>query len=250
MISITRTPRAASRFLIAIICLCILARTATAQATPALKLIPMPREVQAAKLLPLERGILIRNASRDADDRFTMEDLRATLKERGIPARTAGSVIELLRANTPTARALLASAHISFEPAMHDEGYVILPRRRGLAVIAETAAGLFYGAQTVKQLVIVGEAPGDGAADRTNALLQTATIRDWPALAHRGLDDDLSRGPVPTLEFQKRQVRSLAAYKINIYSPYFEHTLQYSASPLVAPPGGSMSPADVAELIR
>ncbi len=54
-----------------------------------------------------------------------------------------------------------------------------------------------------------------------------STIKDWPALPHRGLDDDLSRGPVPTLEFQKRQVRTLAAYKLNIYSPYFEHTLQY-----------------------
>ena len=124
---------------------------------------------------------------------------------------------------------------------MHDEGYVIVQRRRGLAVIAETSAGLFYGAQTVKQLVV-----GNGK----EALLQTATIRDWPALPHRGLDDDLSRGPVPTLDFQKRQVRTLAAYKLNIYSPYFEHTLQYSASPLVAPPGGSMSPADVAELVR
>ena len=124
---------------------------------------------------------------------------------------------------------------------MHDEGYVILPRRRGLAVIAATSTGLFYGAQTVKQLVI--------RQRQRSADSQTATIRDWPALPHRGLDDDLSRGPVPTLEFQKRQVRTLAAYKLNIYSPYFEHTLAYSASPLIAPPGGSMSPADVAELV-
>ncbi|MGA9716880.1 MAG: family 20 glycosylhydrolase [Acidobacteriaceae bacterium] len=212
-----------------------------AQTTPALKLIPMPREVQAGRLLPLNRGILIRVGSRDAEERFTAEDLRATLKERGIPSRAAGPVVELLRGTTPAGRALLASAHITFDPTMHDEGYVILPRRRGLAVIAETSAGLFYGAQTVKQLVV-----GNGK----EALLHTAIIRDWPALPHRGLDDDLSRGPVPTLEFQKRQVRTLAAYKLNIYSPYFEHTLQYSASPLVAPPGGSMSPADVAELVR
>ncbi len=77
-----------------------------------------------------------------------------------------------------------------------------------------------------------------------------ATIKDWPALPHRGLDDDLSRGPVPTLAFQKRQVRTLAAYKLNIYSPYFEHTLAYAGSPLIAPPGGAMSAADVAELVR
>jgi hypothetical protein len=34
-----------------------------------------------------------------------------------------------------------------------------------------------------------------------------ARIRDWPAMRCRGLDDDLSRDPVPTLEFQKRQIR-------------------------------------------
>ena len=49
-----------------------------AQPAPPLKLIPMPREVQAGKLLPLDRGILIRTGSRDAEDRFTAEDLRAT----------------------------------------------------------------------------------------------------------------------------------------------------------------------------
>ncbi|HEX6494242.1 MAG TPA: family 20 glycosylhydrolase [Acidobacteriaceae bacterium] len=212
-----------------------------AQAASSLKLIPIPREARAGKLLPLDRGMLIRTSSRDPEDRFTAEDLRAALKERGIPVRAAGILIELLRANTSAGHALLASGHISFEPAMHDEGYVIVPRRRGLMVIAATATGLFYGAQTVKQLVI---------GSSKDAELQLATIRDWPALAHRGLDDDLSRGPVPTLEFQKRQVRTLAAYKLNIYSPYFEHTLQYSASPLVAPAGGAISPADVATLIH
>ncbi len=240
MVKIPRASRAALFSFVAIAFLASL-EPLRAQPAPALKLIPMPREVQAGRLLPLNRGILIRVGSRDAEDRFTAEDLRATLKERHIPSGAAGPVVELLRASTSSGRALLASTHLTFDPAMHDEGYVILSRRHGLAVIAETGAGLFYGAQTVKQLVL---------GNSKEAVLQTATIRDWPALPHRGLDDDLSRGPVPTLEFQKRQVRTLAAYKLNIYSPYFEHTLAYSASPLVAPPGGSISAADVAELLR
>ena len=44
-------------------------------------------------------------------------------------------------------------------------------------------------------------------------------------MRYRGFHDDLSRGPVPTLEFQKKELRTFAAYKINVYSPYFEHTL-------------------------
>ncbi|HEY1767010.1 MAG TPA: glycoside hydrolase family 20 zincin-like fold domain-containing protein, partial [Terracidiphilus sp.] len=244
-----RAPRGAGWFFFAAVLFFASLAPVQAQPAPELKLIPLPREVQPGKVLPLGRGIVVRTGSRDAEDRFTAEDLRATLKERGIPSRASGPVVDLLRTNTASGRALLAAAHISFDPAMHDEGYVILPRAHGLAVIAATPAGLFYGAQTVKQLVING-GHGDNGKDAQlqtatlqTATIQTARIKDWPALPHRGLDDDLSRGPVPTLAFQERQVRTLAAFKLNIYSPYFEHTLQYAASPLIAPPGGSMSPA-------
>ncbi len=66
---------------------------------------------------------------------------------------------------------------------------------------------------------------------------------------YRGLSDDLSRGPVDTLEFQKKLIRTLAAYKDNLYSPYFENTQQYASNPLPAPPGGSISAADARELV-
>jgi len=107
-------------------------------------------------------------------------------------------------------------------------------------VVASTAPGIFYGAQTVKQLV-----EGSGSSAR----LQRATVRDWPAMRYRGFHDDLSRGPIPTLEFQKKQMRMLAAYKVNVYSPYYEHTLAYSSNPLPAPPGGAMTPDQVRELV-
>jgi hypothetical protein len=74
-------------------------------------------------------------------------------------------------------------------------------------------------------------------------------VRDWPAMRYRGIDDDLSRGPFPTLEFQKHQIRVFAAFKANIYSPYFEHTLLYPNQPLAAPPGSSLTPAEAKELV-
>ena len=123
---------------------------------------------------------------------------------------------------------------------MAAEGYVILPDGKGLAITAASDAGIFYALQTVKQMV-----EGTGAS----AVLRTATIRDWPAMKYRGLDDDISRGPVPTLEFQKKQIRTIAAYKLNIYSPYFEHTMQYMKHPLMGPPGGTISQAEARELV-
>jgi hexosaminidase len=234
---------------------CIGATHALAQPGPAIKLIPIPREVKAGTVISLDRGLLVRTNSVDPEDRFTAEDLRAAITGRGITARSGAPAIDLVRATSVPGRAWLTATHLTFDPAMHDEGYIIVPHAKGIVVIGATSTGLFYGAQTVKQLIIDGERkggePGRGTGGNgKSAYLATATIRDWPALAHRGLDDDLSRGPVPTLEFQERQVRTLAAYKLNIYSPYFEQSLAYTASPLSAPPGGAMSAADVSELVR
>jgi hypothetical protein len=69
-------------------------------------------------------------------------------------------------------------------------------------------------------------------------------------MKYRGVHDDLSRGPVPTLEFQKKQIRTFAAYKMNVYSPYFENTMQYASNPLPGLPGGSMSKADAEALVE
>jgi hypothetical protein len=41
----------------------------------------------------------------------------------------------------------------------------------------------------------------------------------------------------------------IAAYKLNIYSPYFEHTMQYTGHPLMAPPGGTLTQDQARELV-
>ncbi|HUZ94797.1 MAG TPA: beta-N-acetylhexosaminidase [Edaphobacter sp.] len=215
--------------------LLLLALTTFASAQSSIKLIPMPREVHATADVPLPHGVrIVCAAPCSEEDHFAATDLGTTLQERNISSVSpSGFVIELTRlANHPVA---------DFTAEMKPEGYVISATHNSLTVTAATAEGLFYGAQTVKQLIV-----GDGP----KAVLQAANIRDWPAMKYRGLDDDLSRGPVPTLDFQKKQIRTIAAYKINIYSPYFEHTQQYASNPLMAPPGGSISAADARTLVE
>jgi hypothetical protein len=200
-------------------------------------LIPVPREVRLGATVALPHGVRILcpacPAGADSppgshsEDRFTADDLAESLQSRGILS-SSGFPILLVR----------QSARLP--PEGQAEGYTIFPTPDGLTLSAPTAAGLFYAAQTVKQLI-----EGTGAA----ATLHTATINDWPALRYRGLHDDLSRGPVPTLAFQKKLLRSLAAYKVNVYSPYFEHTMQYTGLPLMAPPGGTLTQAEARELV-
>ena len=204
-------------------------------------LLPAPREAAAGRTIALNNGIAIVCTGCDADDTFATSELTNELAARGLRTAPDAPVrITLARSNSAAGRDALAAGHIQWTPAMNDEGYAIVPTVSGLTVVGATASGVFYGAATVKQLIT-----GNG----TTAILQTATVRDWPAMKYRGLSDDLSRGPVPTFEFQKKQIRTFAAYKINVYSPYFEHTMQYTRDPLSSPPGGSVTPAQARELV-
>jgi hypothetical protein len=68
-------------------------------------------------------------------------------------------------------------------------------------------------------------------------------------MAHRGISDDWSRGPLPNMEFLKREIRTLAAFKYNTFSPYFEHTFAYASTPVAAFPGGAFTPDEARELV-
>lgn len=226
-----------------------------AQSPDSLHLIPIPRDVRPGATLSLAQGVRINcQAPCDAEDTFAIADLTAALNARHIPVVTTASAphIFVARMGTPLGQQTYAeslpagSAPAAAMPAeMQAEGYVLLPDRNGdrvsgIAVTAATSAGIFYALQTVKQLIV-----GEG----TTAQMRTATVRDWPAMRWRGLHDDLSRGPIDTLEFQKKIIRTLAAYKANLYSPYFETTQAYPSNPLGAIPGAAMSPADARELV-
>ena len=183
-----------------------------------LKLIPMPREVKVGATQSLAGGLQINCAAPCAsEDSFAIDDLKAWLAAQGVAINTTSAVnILVTRYGTPLAKSIYNEAASSSATAqsgsatpaempdpMKPEGYAIIPDGKGLALPAASDAGVFYALQTVKQLVT-----GTGA----NAVLHTATIRDWPAMKYRGLDDDLSRGPVTTLDFQKKLIRTIAAY--------------------------------------
>lgn len=213
----------------------LLALTTFSSAQSPLHLIPIPHAVRATGDFSLPNGvqILCSGCASSSDDQFAADDLTETLQSRSIStAAASGFRIELTR--------LAIHPVPNFTDEMKPEGYIITASTSSLTVTAATAEGLFYGAQTVKQLI-----EGNGPS----AILHAADIRDWPAMKYRGLSDDLSRGPVPTLDFHKKQIRTIAAYKLNIYSPYFQHTMQYTGIPLMGPPGGTITQAQARELV-
>lgn len=125
-----------------------------------------------------------------------------------------------------------------FKEELGNEGYELFIDNNQVVLAANTPQGLFYGKQSLIQLI-------RGAQDNT---LQGLHIIDKPAVKYRGVMDDISRGPVPTLEYMKYQIRRFAELKINTLTYYTEHVVRTEKHPEFAPPGGALSIAEWKEL--
>jgi hypothetical protein len=207
------------------------------------KLLPAPREAHLAGEAALPASLSVSVPGHDADDEFAARDLETSAKGAGLSVTDGAAEsyrVTLLRTGSADANGVLARNNLKFDAAMEAEGYVLAVEAHEAFVIGASASGVFYGVQTLKQML-----PALGG----KAVLATGTVRDWPAMKYRGIDDDLSRGPFPTLAFQEHQIQVFAAFKVNVYSPYIEHTLLYPDQQLAAPPGSSLTPAEAAELV-
>jgi hexosaminidase len=121
--------------------------------------------------------------------------------------------------------------------SMGPEGYALSIGQQRLLVLATAERGLFYGVQTLRQLL------------RTQGrLLPALSIRDWPVLPNRGVMLDVSRGKVPTLETLFRLVENLAAYKYNHVQLYIEHPFHFPSHPEIGAGSDPLTADDILAL--
>ncbi|GAC1394109.1 MAG: hypothetical protein NVSMB31_14180 [Vulcanimicrobiaceae bacterium] len=133
------------------------------------------------------------------------------------------------------------SNHPDLTIAVHgpsNQSYRLAVAGTRIAIQAADADGAFYAMMTLAQL-----------PQRSNCRwrLPCVTIADRPALSWRILSDDISRGPLPTMPYFKERIRTIAAFKMNGYSPYMEHVFADPRNPLPAPLDG-ITPAELHEL--
>ncbi len=119
------------------------------------------------------------------------------------------------------------------------EGYVIQCRAQRLVLAANTPTGLFYGSQTVRQLI--------RAYGRR---LPAVTLVDWPVLPSRGVMLDVSRGKVPTRETLFHLVDLLSHLKYNHLQLYVEHTFAFPRHPEIGAGCDPLTPDDIRALDR
>ncbi|HEX8149029.1 MAG TPA: glycoside hydrolase family 20 zincin-like fold domain-containing protein [Pyrinomonadaceae bacterium] len=247
------TRRAALLLLLACLSAHAVANEVRAQKVPAPKaatrpvqIIPAPKSVkQTGEDFPLARGARVVLAdAKSEDDRFAAQDFADDLKETAGVALRVGAgrgKRQILVGPLSNARvgAAVERAGADVPADLNEEGYVLAVTPELVVVAGRSAAGTFYGLQSLKQLV-----RGEGE----QAYVQGARVVDWPSVRWRGLSDDISRGPVPTLEYFKRQIRAEAMFKMNMHSLYMEHVFGSASHPLVAPEGGAVTPAEIREL--
>ncbi len=190
-------------------------------------LLPRPQQVQyESGTLPV-RGLSIRFAmTPTAEDRFAAEQLAARLSAIGqtrILVRKGKASRQSILLNRTGAGAGLPGDNESSGPDSR-EAYSLKVTAKGAEIRASSSAGLFYGVQTLLQLV-----EGSGP----QAMLPAATICDWPALAYRGFMMDLSHGQLLRVSEIERQIDLLARFKANQYYFYSEASIEFEGYEVV-----------------
>lgn len=110
-----------------------------------------------------------------------------------------------------------------------EEGYLLKITQKSIQIAAQTQAGIYYGMQTLKQMIT---ANADGNE------IPCVTIYDYPDFPVRAWQDDISRGPIPTMDMLKQQIEKMAAFKLNHFTLYTEHTFKLDKHPGIAPQDG------------
>ena len=124
--------------------------------------------------------------------------------------RAASEVgVELRRVKRPAKRAYLNLAVVEMseikgaeEYKSFDEGYLLNIGAEGVDIKATTAAGLYYGLQTLRQMCYAG------------STIAACQICDAPRFEYRGILIDVSRH-YRSVEFLKRQIDAMAELKMN-----------------------------------
>ena len=189
------------------------------------RLMPAPQEVRyGTGSLPL-RGLAISiQGASSPEDRFAADELAAWLSE------ASGRPMEVV-ADVPRAGGLLFRRTGAADPLPvpdeaagpgSREAYEIRIAPAGATITARSSAGLYWAAQTLRQMV-----EGRGA----EAALPEAEIRDWPSLPYRGTMMDLSHAQLPTVAEIKRQIDFLARWKANHYVFYSEASIELEGFP-------------------
>ena len=159
-------------------------------------IVPQPMEVAAAKgsytlsaksVVAVKDASLVRPAELFAE--YVAKDLGATI---AVKQGEKGAVV------------------LSLDKSLAKEEYKLNVSSKGVQIVGGTAQGVFYGLQSLRQLVAAGKVTKKGVE------LQGLDIKDKPLVGHRGVMLDVCRHFFTVAEV-KRYIDIAAIHKINAF---------------------------------
>lgn len=96
------------------------------------------------------------------------------------------------------------------------QSYMLTVNRDAIVITGNGNSGLYYGIQTLRQLI-----------RNFGAEIPCLRIEDSPSLQYRGFYHDITRGKVPAVETLKELADRLSFYKINQLQLYIEHSFAF-----------------------
>jgi len=197
-----------------------------------LSLIPYPQKVEMGGedfIFSAQIDIQIDKGAGD-EDMFTAEVLKAQLLEQWsidcrITETASGQHIVLSRDGAPE--------------EVGDQGYQLETTASELIIRANGGAGLFYGVQSLLQLVQKG---------RHGPYVKGMAITDWPEISWRAVHYDTKHFQEKK-EYVKEFIRTLASYKVNMLIWEWEDKFEYKSHPEIGAPG-AFTMEEMQELTR
>ena len=212
--------------------------------------IPEPKHVEVRQgkfVLPPCCRLTCREKRKGAIQR-ALDAITDALAEREVPLRRSrtlrgGESGNLLFIGISSGPATELPAYPESTPTNravdHAEGYVLDADDERIAIWASTSVGLFYGVQTLLQLL-----------HRSGRAWQVPCLRiaDWPDLAMRGIHLNAAQRRFK-ISFVEGLIRTMGRYKLNtlLFEP--EDSLRYRRHPL-ASHARAWTPAEIRELVR
>jgi len=209
--------------------------------------LPKPRIVKSAKgrLQITRETVFVLSPSCDEADRFAAALLRREIEFRSSLTLAIEKHARLDGLSKPIVLMRLADAGRGGYPSpkgagqaekIGDEGYLLEVRPDALVLAAHSSAGIYYGIQTLRQ--IIGMKPGRAGID-------AISVSDWPDFKSRGVMHDVTRGKVPTIETMKGIIEYLGSLKVNVLQLYVEHTFAFRRHPDISRMTGAFTAEDI-----
>jgi len=188
---------------------CLLIPTVLTKADPAPAIIPLPQkmEVHSGTFDLAQKTQIYTDKASIEVGKFLAEQTKKVFRDQ-LKTRVHDSGVG------PIQNAILLTTK-NANTNLGNEGYELLVTNDSIVIRAPSQAGIFYGVQTLLQL-LPPEALDAHGATKTNWQIPCVAIQDWPRFKWRGLMLDVSRH-----FFNKSEVKSLldamAMHKLNTF---------------------------------